>query len=500
MSEQIVLEELRDPTYSPSDIEVFEYASLIGIDPLTESDLLPIARMGLMASLPDNWKPCQTPKGELYYFNFVTGISQWDHPLDEYFQKLVIAERWRRSNFLDPIPSDSEKEKISLHKNIEYSHILPSDYDRDEVDGSESENADSGCSSKAEDPPLPKNNAEKNSSCSFQEAKTSNSVYMQNNRTSGTGSSSNRAKILFYKKTNTPKQLANRITSPTHSNISDFNWNVVYNQGDTESEPIPVPQEPPKNQPTASIQQDLRLLRSRQFIRMNLHETGALSVREVSDVDVDKLKEEDTTSVSSVDCARNIAIIKRPNNPANGSNSNNMKIIHIQGLSGSAFAVERTVRNSLPQEGELLRQKEAEIEALSQQLEELKKQLSTKEKEIDSLKKLLESTSRRKRVESDGNMLEGKLERFGFGYQSLKQPAKRSSNDFGWGSDSSFTLADLQAVRRRPKKKKGARKTRSMVLASSNHYHSPQFSTKADFIALRSNRHLGSNYENPYVA
>ena len=37
--------------------EIFEYAKSIGIDPIKERDLLFIAREGMVAPLPPNWKP-----------------------------------------------------------------------------------------------------------------------------------------------------------------------------------------------------------------------------------------------------------------------------------------------------------------------------------------------------------------------------------------------------------------------------------------------------------
>lgn len=35
----------------------------------------------------------QDPSGELYYFNFSTGDSVWDHPCDEHFREMVVKER-----------------------------------------------------------------------------------------------------------------------------------------------------------------------------------------------------------------------------------------------------------------------------------------------------------------------------------------------------------------------------------------------------------------------
>jgi hypothetical protein len=48
-----------------------------------------IARQGLTTPLPVDWKPCKTnDTKEIYYFNFRTGKSTWNHPCDEYNRKL----------------------------------------------------------------------------------------------------------------------------------------------------------------------------------------------------------------------------------------------------------------------------------------------------------------------------------------------------------------------------------------------------------------------------
>lgn len=35
----------------------------------------------------------QDPNGDIYYFNFATGESIWDHPCDEFYKKMVVDER-----------------------------------------------------------------------------------------------------------------------------------------------------------------------------------------------------------------------------------------------------------------------------------------------------------------------------------------------------------------------------------------------------------------------
>lgn len=95
--DSIVLEEEIDPNYVPSDPEVTEYAKWLGMDLDLDKDLFWIAREGLMAPLPKNWKPCKTKDtDDIYYFNFSTGESTWDHPCDGYYKKLYEEEKKKK--------------------------------------------------------------------------------------------------------------------------------------------------------------------------------------------------------------------------------------------------------------------------------------------------------------------------------------------------------------------------------------------------------------------
>ncbi|KAM3875303.1 uncharacterized protein cep164 [Diretmus argenteus] len=95
IGDQLVLEEDYDENYIPSEQEIHEYAREIGIDPNSEPELLWLAREGIVAPLPTEWKPCQDVTGDVYYFNFTTGQSTWDHPCDEQYRRLVAQERER---------------------------------------------------------------------------------------------------------------------------------------------------------------------------------------------------------------------------------------------------------------------------------------------------------------------------------------------------------------------------------------------------------------------
>ncbi|XP_075858655.1 centrosomal protein of 164 kDa isoform X1 [Microcebus murinus] len=97
IGDQLVLEENYDETYIPSEQEIFEFAREIGIDPIKEPELMWLAREGIVAPLPVEWKPCQDITGDIYYFNFANGQSTWDHPCDEHYRNLVIQERGKLS-------------------------------------------------------------------------------------------------------------------------------------------------------------------------------------------------------------------------------------------------------------------------------------------------------------------------------------------------------------------------------------------------------------------
>ncbi|NXK07980.1 CE164 protein, partial [Herpetotheres cachinnans] len=93
IGDQLILEEDFDETYIPSEQEIQDFAREIGIDPEKEPELIWLAREGIVAPLPPEWKPCQDTTGDIYYFNFANGQSTWDHPCDDHYRELVIRER-----------------------------------------------------------------------------------------------------------------------------------------------------------------------------------------------------------------------------------------------------------------------------------------------------------------------------------------------------------------------------------------------------------------------
>lgn len=84
--------------YTYGEEEVLPYAAQIGIDCEREYDLLWIAEAGLKAELPEPWKPCRCEDSdEIFFFNFKTGASEWEHPCDEHFRGLVLEHRQQRT-------------------------------------------------------------------------------------------------------------------------------------------------------------------------------------------------------------------------------------------------------------------------------------------------------------------------------------------------------------------------------------------------------------------
>lgn len=90
----VVMEEHVDSEFEPSQKEIEEYGEWLGMNLKEDECFLWIARDGLKATLPNPWRPCKAGEdGEIFYFNFETGVSQWDHPCDTYFRELFEKEK-----------------------------------------------------------------------------------------------------------------------------------------------------------------------------------------------------------------------------------------------------------------------------------------------------------------------------------------------------------------------------------------------------------------------
>ena len=79
--------------------EVLRYAVHLGMDPQEDTDLFWIAEQAYHAHLPPNWAQYADDKGNLYYYNKLTGISSWNHPLEDQFRSLYAQMKASKEKF-----------------------------------------------------------------------------------------------------------------------------------------------------------------------------------------------------------------------------------------------------------------------------------------------------------------------------------------------------------------------------------------------------------------
>ena len=135
---QEVLEEAGSD-YESTYEETVAYARWLGIKPHEDARMMRIAKDGLRAKLPPDWKPCRTGDGQVYYFNFTTGESDWDHPCDGIFRAKVEAERLRAAEA--PSPSSASEAITDVPTPSSVSVAKRDGHDEDEEEGEEAENA-----------------------------------------------------------------------------------------------------------------------------------------------------------------------------------------------------------------------------------------------------------------------------------------------------------------------------------------------------------------------
>jgi len=128
MSDNVVLEEEYDPNYAPTQEEIHEYAEFLGMNAKDSDDveLLWIAEEGLKAPLPSEWKPCKSDEDDIYYFNFDTGESRWEHPCDEYYKKLYQTEKKKQAQ-----QKQQKQQHVALSKIVnDFDSIFQTDLEK----------------------------------------------------------------------------------------------------------------------------------------------------------------------------------------------------------------------------------------------------------------------------------------------------------------------------------------------------------------------------------
>merc|ERR1719282_153648 len=137
----VVLEDDQDDRV-PSEEEIREYAEFLGINVDTEPYLMWIARDGVSAPVPHPWKACTQNGDDVFYFNFDTSESSWEHPCDEKFKTLVEIERKKHTGAASCSGSESGQSP-----NGESLHTLQTDLSVGPEDSTCTADGDAACGS-----------------------------------------------------------------------------------------------------------------------------------------------------------------------------------------------------------------------------------------------------------------------------------------------------------------------------------------------------------------
>merc|ERR1719215_1069811 len=92
------------------------------MDLIKDRELFWLARAALKTPVPKPWKPCRMEDSDdIFYFNFETGESIWDHPCDLEFKQVYekqIAERKAKEQAQGsrPRPEDEQHESRSAEQ------------------------------------------------------------------------------------------------------------------------------------------------------------------------------------------------------------------------------------------------------------------------------------------------------------------------------------------------------------------------------------------------
>jgi len=133
-----------DQSFVPTEGEIDEYADWLGMDKETEADLRWIAKEALQALLPGPWQPCEAGD-EVFYFNSETGQSVWEHPCDQHYMALLAAERRKKGQNAQKVPTKPKEEASKANDNPKEEASKANENPKvEDEDSEESSDSDSG--------------------------------------------------------------------------------------------------------------------------------------------------------------------------------------------------------------------------------------------------------------------------------------------------------------------------------------------------------------------
>merc|ERR1719162_2384927 len=76
----------RERGLEPTKPELIAYARYLGIDPITDGDLMWIVDEALNAPFPSEWTEHHDSADRVFYYNVQTHASSWTHPLEQLYR------------------------------------------------------------------------------------------------------------------------------------------------------------------------------------------------------------------------------------------------------------------------------------------------------------------------------------------------------------------------------------------------------------------------------
>ncbi|UPR05066.1 hypothetical protein HOP50_19g84130 [Chloropicon primus] len=73
--------------------DILEAAKMLDLNILRDTALLWIAEEFWLSPLPDHWEEAITDEDHVYYVNGKTGVTQWEHPLEQYYKGLIYMKK-----------------------------------------------------------------------------------------------------------------------------------------------------------------------------------------------------------------------------------------------------------------------------------------------------------------------------------------------------------------------------------------------------------------------
>lgn len=103
--------------------DILEAAKALELNILRDTALLWIAEEFWLSPLPDHWEEVITEENTVYYVNSNSGVTQWEHPLEQYYKGLIhmkkgCQEQVDKAKMANP-PSEEEIQDMAAYFEVD---------------------------------------------------------------------------------------------------------------------------------------------------------------------------------------------------------------------------------------------------------------------------------------------------------------------------------------------------------------------------------------------